>query len=87
MSFFKTSTFGAVILVDFPSIRLSVVAALPMQMLAISPIISFIDEMTILAAFNTEEQSKNLEDTIEHHGIEMIQKYIDEEKEKEINFE
>lgn len=30
---------------------------------------------------------KNLEDTIEHHGIEMIQKYIDEEKEKEINFE
>ena len=35
-----------------------------MQMLAISPIISFIDEMTILAAFNTEEQSKNLEDTI-----------------------
>ena len=30
---------------------------------------------------------KNLEATIEHHGIEMIQKYIDEEKEKEINFE
>ena len=30
---------------------------------------------------------KNLKDTIEHHGIEMIQKYIDEEKEKEINFE
>lgn len=30
---------------------------------------------------------KNLEDTIEHHGIEMIQKYIEEEKEKEINFE
>ena len=30
---------------------------------------------------------KNLEDTIEHHGTEMIQKYIDEEKEKEINFE
>ena len=30
---------------------------------------------------------KNLKDTIEHHGTEMIQKYINEEKEKEINFE
>lgn len=30
---------------------------------------------------------KNLEATIEHHGTEMVQEYIDEEKEKEINFE
>ena len=39
---------------------------------AISPIISFIDEMTILAAFNTEEQSKNLEDTIKENFLSII---------------
>ena len=43
--------------------------------------LSISDNTIIMAAI------KNLEDTIEHHGIEMIQKYIDEEKEKEINFE
>lgn len=39
---------------------------------AISPIISFIDEMTILAAFNTEKQSKNLEDTIKENFLSII---------------
>lgn len=43
--------------------------------------LSISDNTIIMAAI------KNLEATIEHHGIEMIQKYIDEEKEKEINFE
>ena len=43
--------------------------------------LSISDNIIIMAAV------KNLEATIEHHGIEMIQKYIDEEKEKEINFE
>ena len=43
--------------------------------------LSISDNTVIMAAI------KNLEATIEHHGIEMIQKYIDEEKEKEINFE
>lgn len=39
---------------------------------AISPIISFIDEMTILPAFNTEEKSKNLEDTIKENFLSII---------------
>ena len=43
--------------------------------------LSISDNTIIMAAI------KNLEATVEHHGIEMVQKYIDEEKEKEINFE
>ena len=43
--------------------------------------LSISDNTIIMAAI------KNLEATIEHHGIEMVQKYIDGEKEKEINFE
>lgn len=39
---------------------------------AISPIISFIDEMTILPAFNTEEKSENLEDTIKENFLSII---------------
>ena len=40
VSFFKTSTIGVVIFVGFCRIMLSVVAALPMQILATSPMIS-----------------------------------------------
>ncbi len=39
---------------------------------AISPIISFIDEMTILPAFNTEKKLKNLEDTIKENFLSII---------------
>jgi hypothetical protein len=39
---------------------------------AISPIIAFIDEMTILPAFNTEKKLKNLEDTIKENFLSII---------------
>ena len=39
---------------------------------AISPIISFIDEMTILPAFNTTKKLKSLEDTIKENFLSII---------------
>lgn len=39
---------------------------------AISPIISFIDEMTILPAFNTTKNLKSLEDTIKENFLSII---------------
>ncbi len=39
---------------------------------AISPIISFIDEMTILPAFNTTKALKSLEDTIKENFLSII---------------
>ena len=39
---------------------------------AISPIISFIDEMTILPAFNTIKNLKSLEDTIKENFLSII---------------
>lgn len=39
---------------------------------AISPIISFIDEMTLLPAFNLEEKLNNLEDTIKNNFLSII---------------
>lgn len=39
---------------------------------AISPIISFIDEMTILPVFNTQRKCKNLEETIKDNFLSII---------------